>query len=361
MLEDEGLAAKVLRQLGQAVQPALHDVEVQWTFANAAATAAAQSAPVGTPPMHARERFTSYVLAPEPPVGVTVRARLPGAAQTTQLLQADLRAAPAVAGMAVHTLAARTLVQDLEDSYHERDPERQQAEALILELGLRYQLMTSRTSFVAAEPRPPPGLSELDRHLASVRQMMLTNIDQILVRSECLDQLATQSETLACSSRTFAKRNVSLWDRMCSTVSSWLPATSRRQPEREASPASASSPPPPAASLPPPSPPSPPKPATTTAMLLEFVSLQRHDGQFALDQSLAGALGLSLDALTKAMPASAASPAAWATALALAHLSRRFAARQDEWRLVAAKAQAWLATGPASDAVLAAARALLSP
>jgi len=82
------------------------------------------------------------------------------------------------------------------------------------------------------------------------------------------------------------------------------------------------------------------------ARMLAVVSLQRADGSWELDEPFARAIGQALDDLRVAQ-ASASGTAddasrAWATALALQWLKSHAAASGDEWRIVAMKARQWL-------------------
>mmetsp|Transcript_143392 Transcript_143392/g.458375 ORF Transcript_143392/g.458375 Transcript_143392/m.458375 type:complete len:955 (-) Transcript_143392:222-3086(-) len=76
--------------------------------------------------------------------------------------------------------------------------------------------------------------------------------------------------------------------------------------------------------------------------LQRLVLLQRFDGAWELGVGLLAAIEPSAAVAATPPPASGASDEAWATALALAFLGLRLAAREEEWSLVAQKAAAWL-------------------
>jgi hypothetical protein len=80
--------------------------------------------------------------------------------------------------------------------------------------------------------------------------------------------------------------------------------------------------------------------------LEQLVRLQRADGRWVLDARLAGSLGLDLGRLAGvvgAHPGLQGKGDLVATLAALLALQKRFADREDEWRMLAAKAESWLA------------------
>jgi len=104
----------------------------------------------------------------------------------------------------------------------------------------------------------------------------------------------------------------------------------------------------PAAALAPPAPTSAP-PATAQAprgsaavqdALQPLLLLQAFNGSWDWGEPLAAALGMHLPAIEREGGPSEGT--AWATALGVAFLRLRFAAREQEWALVASKAMAWI-------------------
>jgi hypothetical protein len=76
-----------------------------------------------------------------------------------------------------------------------------------------------------------------------------------------------------------------------------------------------------------------------------LILLQQADGTWQLTKELASIIGRDLDELRSVVKGAGAEPdvqRAWATALALAWLSKNARSVQDEWRLLAAKAQRWI-------------------
>lgn len=76
-----------------------------------------------------------------------------------------------------------------------------------------------------------------------------------------------------------------------------------------------------------------------------LVSLQKAEGMWSLDASLASVFSKSLQELESACPIACEGAVCviWATVLALVFLEVQFASYQDEWGLVALKAEMWLA------------------
>ena len=106
-----------------------------------------------------------------------------------------------------------------------------------------------------------------------------------------------------------------------------------------------------AAPAPAPAPAPPPAPAAAAApdrrSLQALVLLQAFDGHWELTDDLAAALGRRSAADLAVHPTLAGSTealaAAWATALALAHLRARCGEAEEEWVLLGAKAERYLA------------------
>ncbi|XP_077171691.1 von Willebrand factor A domain-containing protein 5A-like isoform X2 [Paroedura picta] len=82
-------------------------------------------------------------------------------------------------------------------------------------------------------------------------------------------------------------------------------------------------------------------PAKEEPPLLRLVSLQNADGSWGLDSILAGLLGLS-EAEIKSKTPEQVAPNVWATVLAVLWLHSKAAEQRDEWELLEAKALNWL-------------------
>ena len=115
------------------------------------------------------------------------------------------------------------------------------------------------------------------------------------------------------------------------------------------SPASSSGPPPPPGSRnapapPPPAPKSVQQSSPSKPTLPQVINLQMASGAWELTPQLAGLLGSSIDVLKSACPVSCEGgvQSVWATALVLVFLVKKMSESQDEWELVAMKAENWL-------------------
>ena len=86
----------------------------------------------------------------------------------------------------------------------------------------------------------------------------------------------------------------------------------------------------------------------------QLVVLQAADGSWTLTPELAALIGRSLAELNSAVAGATGARdeilRAWATALALVWLQEHAADSEPEWRLLAAKARAWLAATSAAAA-----------
>ena len=83
--------------------------------------------------------------------------------------------------------------------------------------------------------------------------------------------------------------------------------------------------------------------AKSTAMpsLSSLVALQLANGSWSLTGALSSELGKELKVVEDSCPSGCPS-AVWATSLALSSLKLTYSSQQDEWELVAKKAEAWL-------------------
>ncbi|MBK9668339.1 MAG: VWA domain-containing protein [Gammaproteobacteria bacterium] len=88
-----------------------------------------------------------------------------------------------------------------------------------------------------------------------------------------------------------------------------------------------------------------PEPMSADSQLMRLTMAQHADGSFLLDDTTLKIFGLdriSLESASRSLGRSAAADSAVHTAVALALLARHFSDRQDEWRMLADKAQRWL-------------------
>eukprot|EP00294_Goniomonas_avonlea_P013028 CAMPEP_0114548258 /NCGR_PEP_ID=MMETSP0114-20121206/4886_1 /TAXON_ID=31324 /ORGANISM="Goniomonas sp, Strain m" /LENGTH=678 /DNA_ID=CAMNT_0001732837 /DNA_START=15 /DNA_END=2048 /DNA_ORIENTATION=- len=177
---DERLETKVIRQLKDALQPALVDVSIDWGVPPLPAPAASApksllgyrkpdprsllrvtQAPHTLPPVFSGTRFTAFaLLAPDAPLPreVTVTAQSPDGPLVVTL---PVEAAEVYHGDVVHRLAARTLIRDLEEGASHlhragaRMPTDSEVKAEVVRLGVAFNLASKHTSFVAVDPAAP--------------------------------------------------------------------------------------------------------------------------------------------------------------------------------------------------------------
>jgi Ca-activated chloride channel family protein len=376
----ERIEAKVVRQVSRILSPAVTDVRLEWIGGDVA------TAPADLPPIFRHQQLLAYGLVTDAmPRAVRLSARGPAGPLSWEvpivgLGQPDAtvpvsgatvaaddhgpfgeRPLPSPGG-AIATLAARARIRELEEGeewltsrgslQHHRRPAavRQQ----IIDLSVRYGLLSRETSFVAIEHRAVPvqgdmqlrrvpvalasgwaGVRPASPFLAAssmpgraglarrhdVGLPMTLGAPAAIEWGDVIDEsplyetgdvpafrvsvrAAAQSRTPA-STRAFEA---------LSGLASWLPRRTQ----------------------------SPARPAGLDAL----VKLQRAAGAWDLDAALAEVLGRDLEDVRRAMPAATApsdvAARAWATALALAWLERHASAQQEEWRTLAIKAHVWL-------------------
>ena len=78
--------------------------------------------------------------------------------------------------------------------------------------------------------------------------------------------------------------------------------------------------------------------------LTDLITAQQVNGSWTLNSALAQQVGKSLSDLESACPAECKGVVAsvWATVLAVSLLRARYSSQQDEWELIAMKAESWL-------------------
>jgi Ca-activated chloride channel homolog len=162
----ERIEAKVMRQFKRVLSPALTDVKVDWGHS----TVTPSSDRV--PPVFDGERLTIYALVATPKAATaTLTGTLAGRAVKFEV---PVDPGRAVAGDTIATLAARARIRTLEEqgeylegrgSLQRRSRTTGKAAAEIAALGVKYQLCSRETSFVAIEHRETPlvGRAELRR------------------------------------------------------------------------------------------------------------------------------------------------------------------------------------------------------
>ncbi|HYN43358.1 MAG TPA: hypothetical protein VE129_16395, partial [Thermoanaerobaculia bacterium] len=353
----ERIEAKVMRQLGRALAPALEDLRIDWGEAKV------RQAPHQVPPVFDGERVVVYgFLEGKASGGVVLRAKGP----TGELaFPARIETAEAPEGNLLATLAARALIRDLEEGAsplhtrrgslqgrHTKDKVKEE----IVRLGVTYGLVSRETSYVAVEERENPETGE----------MTLKKVPISLTRG--WGGLETSTGVMACMAAPPSPDVMMSCDYSANLISPRsrnaasgdlfdIPAFMRRSLDegpgesldegaavvREVAQASAL-----------PSRKEPSERARYSARPLgssiraldRLVALQKADGSWDLNEELATVLGIPLATVEKALAGMPGDPAlfrrAGATALALFWLERSAADAKDEWKLLARKARTWL-------------------
>lgn len=317
----ERIEAKVMRQLGRALAPALGDLRVDWGKAKV------KQAPHQIPPVFDGERVVVYGFLEGNVSGdVVLRATAPAGELA---FPARLETAEAPQGTLLATLAARTLIRDLEEGasplYNRRGSlqgrnTKDRVKEEIVRLGVTHGLVSRETSYVAIEERADPETGEMTLvkvPIALTRgwgglepdgDVMLSAAPPARLRESSVYELRLGS---VCLSRA-RPRDFGDAIEMLKRISS--------EPSDRA--------------------------VEATRPLDRLVALQKADGAWDLDEELATVLGIPLATVEKALAGAPGDPAllrrAGATALALLWLERNVADAKDEWRLLALKASAWL-------------------
>jgi len=319
----ERIEPKVLRQLARLAAPVLDDLRLEWN-----GEALADRAPYRLLQLFDGEPFLTYLRPPDlQPGAVRLTGRLGG-----RELGWDVPVDPASAaeGAVIGPLAARAFIRDLEEGtspLHEKRGSQQPGRRdrritrAIVDLGVRYQLATSHTSFVAVEERE--GAEDRQRGQLVLVPQALTRDWGGLIAASAVDHRISMGS---------APRG------------RWLLSMDQRMPLPDGFAESDACYDQTAAQ---------PRARMHLFQLLRARSvaddrltvLQRADGSWPLDQSLSKAVGVGLAKLRKvarSLQGVDEAEAVVATAAALVWLRTRAAASIDEWRLLAEKAEAWL-------------------
>ena len=348
----ERIEPKVVRQFARLLSPALTDVRASWGGLDAT------QAPAVIPPVFAGGRLLLYAFVKEVSTGRTPAKVQLTATSPSGPVTFDVEFDPSriVDGRTVATLAARARIRELEESpewtsargSRQRERKATGVSREIVELSLRYGLISRETSFVAIERRETPVVGDMQlrpvpialtagwaglevgfhRGLAMrVGSMMDSSPGALLSRASAVDRGHDDDTGDASSPPMIASPGFS---------SERLPAAMMRGLQRlrtwgrETRPS---------------------EPRLTSGErfatdMIRLVSLQRADGSWELTPELARAIGHDLAELEAALADATGNAeearTAWATALALAWLEEHARDAEGEWRLLAEKARAWL-------------------
>jgi hypothetical protein len=343
----ERIEGKVLRQLSKALAPAFTEVKLDWGGLRV------KQAPFHVPPVFAGGRVLVYGLVEGgTPRDVTLSARGPsGPVSFTVPLTG-----PGSAGTLVATLAARTMIRDLEEGsspLHDRHGSLQErgqtdgVKAEMVRLGTEYELCSAHTSFVAIENRDTPvaGETQLRRVPIALTSGWGGVDDGMSITASSRRVMGSASITGAEEGATVhfgSAPRMSGRARPGTALLSRAPAPTRKSGLlsklfalwREGRGASGDE----AATLHP----------RSTRALDRLVTLQRADGAWDLTDELAKVLGVPLHELEKKLRGERGPDhrRALGTALALLWLESNAHDAETEWALLAKKARKWLERCP---------------
>jgi len=347
IMPGERAAAKVTRQLTRVLTLALTNVRLDWGRLEVT------QAPSVVPPVFGDGRLLVYGLVKTP------RERQQ---QTTIRLQADSSSGPVAYDVrldpsqttghthrTVATLMARARIRELEEhpewiaARGSRQTNRKANSHVkeIIELSLRYGLMSRETSYVAVERRDAPVLGDIQLRRIPVALTrgwgdaarvgfggMHLMADTATIEPTAL--VLGGRVTGALGRRSMSpppERSLRPGRSLFSRVFSKNTAPSGPEPQSIAPESGALH-------------------VAPTDPIQRLIALQHADGSWDLTGELAEAVGGRLADLEKALkiiaPAAAATRQAWATALALSWLERNAVHAAGDWRLLALKARRWL-------------------
>jgi len=324
----ERIEAKVMRQFKRVFAPALTDVKVAW--GQPGATPASDQ----MPPVFDGERVTIYALTETAQAGTAkLTGTLAGRAVTFEI---PVDPGRAVQGDTIATLAARERIRTLEEQgeYLESRGSRQRrarantaAAAEIAALGVKYQLCSRETSFVAIEHRETPaeGRAELRRVPVALTSGWGGLREQVpmmawmaapqptsptRVASHVMNQMAGPADV--CYDMALAEFDAAPTMRSRPSFMGRVPAATR----------------------------------DSSRPHDRLISLQRADGSWDLDAAFANSVSVKLRDLEKALRNAIGDAEiarrALATAVATAWLDKCAPAARGEWELLAEKARRWL-------------------
>jgi Ca-activated chloride channel family protein len=342
----ERIEAKVMRQFKRVFAPALTDVTVEW--GQAGATPASDH----VPPVFDGERMAIYALIDGPQAAT---AKLSGTlAGRAVAFEVSVDPERAVQGDTIATLAARQRIRTLEEQgeYLESRGSRQRraranagAAAEIAALGVKYQLCSRETSFVAIEHRDTPaeGRAELRRVPVALTSgwggVREQGVGMVAMCMDVVSLGAQRSAAPASPGRVWSHvqdLTAGPADVCCDMgpgESDAAPATSSRLSfMRRVTAATRDS----------------------SRPHDQLVALQRADGSWDLSRELAQAVSMKLRDLEKALRDAIGDAKiirrALATAIAIAWLEKSAPAARGEWEMLAEKARRWLAACGAAPA-----------
>jgi hypothetical protein len=323
----ERIEPKVVRQFGRLLSPALHDVKVEWIGEPVT------SMPMKVPPVFAGSRLLVYGFPKRVrPAAVRLSATSPSGHLAFEVPFADVRV---TAGKSVTTLAARARIRELEESGEwlatrgSRQTERKHGSVTreIIELSIRYGLISRETSFVAVERREAPVQGDIQLRRVPIaltsgwggiehRMSLGSSYVGSLPAPAAAMPRGMRTLSLGSSGQDLRRFDGRLADTMGEAEFRQMPSSWRMR-----------------------------EPIAPPGMHA-LVALQQADGYWELTVDLARVLDRTLSDIEAALAGGSGSPSdlrrAWATALAITWLRVYAPAAEEEWSLLSLKARKWL-------------------
>jgi len=435
VVEGERIEKNVLKQLKDATQPALENVKVDWgipyvnqeapkpagpptgsmvlsllNYTSPAVTnppkiiSTLQQAPHKIPPIYDQTHFRVYSIfkCETLPTKVVITAVSPDGVMNAELPVDNIKI---IQGKLLHTLAARTLIRDLEEgsSYlhiGNASPPAGVIQDEIIRLGTTYGLASKHTSFLAIEERAPqdkwydcytpwprrvpvpvassaPGyhskLKKMNFSRSASRNAPIRIFPQPLYKSAAVPQYAAKLGAPPPPMRASSERN-------------GMPESRRREEKKKSLPSSSIAPsqqfmddamdyaaeeesedfemefanlPPPSAAMdftpPPPSVSSSSSSIDPRGRLFDLLKLQSSQGSFSLTAQLATLLQIPFATIQNLLNTEVSGKIGsahsqevqervWATILVLTCFKKQLSSLADEWEMVDNKSRRWLAS-----------------
>ena len=369
----------MIRSLKRALQPAVTDVSVEFKVPPEFEVL---QCPKNLPPVFNGEKMVVYAIIKQRGVPVqstevsgtaVLKGSILGKVAEHSVSFTVLRTpieAPALPS--IHHLAGKALIRDWEDDGKSKEE--------IVKLSVNSSVISSHTAFIAVDEEstePVSGVMKtwdvqvqpvscsggirrqvvlnqaqclpqsLQTQVAEVKAIMHANIQQTLERGDCLegvDECVGQSiapKTDASLFQTkksggfFSSVGSLFWGLFGSKEASSTAQPSEQWTTNELLTVSNSA----VSSLSP----QVSKPGSPSC-LSSFITIQQANGSWKLDSSIAQLLGKSLKDLEEACPTECQGTVAtvWATILVISLLQVKYSNQQEEWELVAMKAESWV-------------------
>ena len=338
---------QVIRSLKCALQPAITDVSV--LFQVPKEYEVLQSAH-NLPPIFNGEKLVVYAVlkskgrSKKMDCTAVLKGNMVGGKQEHKVPFTLDSSAAAPSLPVVHHLAAKALIADWESEYKEKKS--------IVDLSIESSVISSHTAFIAIDEEssePVSGamktydISAMPLQLSQMPVMRMSMgatmpLSQKRSGRSAPKDLVVRYCDIAYRKRPSMPASAELWEGMASFG---MPLLSSFD-------GGGGGPPPPSPGAPVSYPSSYCSLTVTdrvsTDPLMSLITAQQVNGSWALNASLAQLMGKSLQDLESACPIEMKEEVAgvWATVLAVSLLRARYSSQQDEWELIAMKAESWL-------------------